>query len=115
MSQFLLPSRLELSKAAREKITSDHWQSRNSDQITVLYHFHKFTEISQSGEILSTKYDQFGWGAHWISDASVEAIWDIKGRRFVVQDGRWADDDQLTLDVVDEQFRMERSSTHNGN
>ncbi|WP_159087010.1 hypothetical protein [Loktanella sp. Alg231-35] len=94
--------------AAREKIIADHWRSPPSGQIASLFYFHKSTHKSATGEILSLKQNQFGWGAHWTSDILEDDIWDIEGHQFVVQDGRWEEDDKLRLDVTEGQFHMER-------
>ena len=108
MSLFLTTQKLDLSKAAREKITSGHWRTLPSGQMAVLFYFHKSTQKSATGEILSLKEDQFGWGAHRTSDISKGDIWDIEGLQFVIQDGRWEEDDRLRLDVLEGQFRMVR-------
>ena len=108
MSLFLSPQKVELSKTAREKINSDHWRTPPSDQLAVLFYFHKSTQKSATGEILKIKQNQFGWGAHWISEISKEDIWNVEGFQFVVQDGRWEEDDRLCLDVIEGQFHMMR-------
>jgi len=108
MSQFLSPRKADLSKAAFEKIASDQWRTHPTSQIAVLFYFEKFIEKSATGEILSIKQNQFGWGAHWISDISEEDIWEVESLQFVVHDGRWEEYDQLRLDVIEGQFHMMR-------
>ena len=110
---FLLRKNVEISSAAREKLLKDLRKSTDSSQITVLLYVIKSTKKSRFGEILSEKYDFFGWGAHWKSDVPKEAIWEIDERKFVIQDGRWEQNERLTLDVADGQFQIAPSKMGN--
>jgi len=111
---FLLRNKVRISSAAKRKILADFHTSPVSTQITVLFYVIKSTSKASDGTGLSEKNDFFGWGAHWKSDVSSEAIREVDGRTFVIQDGRWEPKQNLLLDVVDSQFCMKSRTNGNG-
>jgi len=112
---FLLKKNLEISETAQEKILADFRLSPHPTQIPVLLYVIKSSKKLGNGQVLSEKYDFFGWGAHWKSEVPEEAIWEIEGHTFAIQDGRWEPQDRLLLDVVGGHFCMNLHITGNGN
>jgi len=111
---FLLRNNVKMSSAAREKLLADFWATPDRTQVTVLFYVIQSTSKAPDGKVLSEKNDFFGWGAHWKSDVPPEAIWELDGRIFVIQDGRWEPHQKLLLDVIDGQLRMKPHKTGNG-
>ncbi|MCG3267423.1 hypothetical protein [Yoonia sp. I 8.24] len=111
---FLPRNKVKISSAAKRKILADFYTSPESTLITVLLYVVKSTSKASDGTVLSEKKDFFSWGAHWRSDLPSEAIWEVDGRTFVIQDGRWEPKQNLLLDVVDGQFYMKLRTTNNG-
>jgi hypothetical protein len=111
---FLPRNNVKMSSAAKSRILADFWTSPDLTQITVLLYVIKSTSKASDGTVLSEKRDFFSWGAHWKSDVPSEAIWEMDGRNFVIQDGRWEPKQNLLLDVVDGHFSLKPRTIGNG-
>ncbi|MCG3266387.1 hypothetical protein [Yoonia sp. I 8.24] len=112
---FLPRNNVKMSNAAKSKILADFLTSPSPTQITVLLYVIKSTSKASDGTVLSEKRNFFSWGAHWKSDVPSAAIWEMGGRNFVIQDGRWEPEQNLLLGVVDGHFCLRPRTIGNGN